>query len=273
MVILLSFLLVLFICVYLYCQNNFLERNTYNIYNSNIPEELNGFKICHISDVHNVKSKILVDNIIESVNNEKPNIIAITGDLVDAHRTDISAALDFVERLKGVAPIYYVTGNHEAGIKERYKELKYGLEELGVIVLSNETKVIEYNNIKVNIVGIEDLNRDKLGFKGETRRVNKQLDLARYDSENYTILLAHRPEHLDIFKNRDIDLVLSGHFHGGQIRLFGQGFMSPDRKWFPEYTDGIEVKNNTIMVLSRGIGNSVFPFRINNKPELITVIF
>lgn len=273
MIILLFFLLVFLICFYLYAQNTFLEYNVHNIYNTNIPEELKGFKVSQISDFHNVKSKILVDSIIENLEEEKPNIIVITGDLVDAHKTDIVAALDFVENIKEIAPIYYVTGNHEAGIKERYKELEYGLKELGVIILDNETEVIEYNNIKINIVGINDLNIDKLGFKGANRRVHKQLDLARYDTENYTILLSHRPDYLYIFSQRDIDFVFSGHYHGGQIRLFGQGFMSPDRTWFPEYTAGVKVKDETTMVLSRGIGNSVFPFRVNNRPELVTVIF
>lgn len=268
---LLFFLLVSFICFYLYGQNNFLETNTYDIYNYNIPEELKDFKICHISDVHNVKSKTLVEDIVRSVKKEEPNIIAITGDLVDAHRTDIGAALDFVEKLKDVAPIYYVTGNHEAGIKERYKELRKGLIDLGVNVLENKTVIMKYNGLDINIVGINDMNMQRLGFNGATRRINRELDLANYNIDNYTILLAHRPEHLDIYKTRNIDLVLSGHFHGGQIRLFGQGFMSPDRTWFPEYTAGVKTKEETTMVLSRGIGNSLFPFRINNQPELVIV--
>ena len=101
--------------------------------------------------------------------------------------------------------------------------------------------------------------------------VNKVLDDITYDSNLYTILLSHRPELFDTYKEKNIDLVLTGHAHGGQIRLFNKGLVAPNQGLFPKSTSGIFLCNNTSMITSRGIGNSVLPFRINNNPELVII--
>lgn len=269
-IILIIALLILFL-LYLNIENTKLQVSNYDIYNTKIPNEFNDFKIIQISDFHNTKFNKLTDDLVKEIKVQKPDIIVITGDLVDSRKTNIDIAISFIKRIKDIAPIYFVTGNHEAKISE-YATLKEKLENEDVIILDNKTKVLEINDAKINLIGINDPNVSYHPYASDNEKITSELIDANYNKTIYSILLSHRPELFDTYIDNELDLVLTGHAHGGQIRIpFIGGLISPNQGFFPKYTSGIFEEDNTSMIVSRGIGNSILPFRINNNPELVIV--
>ena len=199
-------------------------------------------------------------------------MIAITGDMIDSRNTDVEVALNFAEKAMQIAPCYYVTGNHEARVSE-YDELKAGLEACGVIVLENEREQIEMSGEFITILGVDDpsFNTDYL-FGDSASVVSSTLAEISTEDDVFTVLLSHRPELFDTYVACGMDLTLSGHAHGGQFRLpFVGGLVAPNQGFFPKYDSGIYTENGTNMIVSRGIGNSLLPFRFNNRPEVILI--
>lgn len=267
-IIILSCFLLIF---YLYYENNFLTTTNYNIINEKIPSDFNNYKIIQISDYHNEMSNKLNKDLIDKIKKEKPNTIVITGDFIDSRKTNIAGAITLLKNIKEIAPIYYVNGNHENRLSN-YEELVQKLEEQDVKVLENETDIIEIANSKINIIGINDPATQFDDYMSDSKTINKELKISNYDDKLFSILLSHRPELFTTYEKNNIDLVLSGHAHGGQIRLpFIGGIVAPNQGLFPKYTSGIFTKNNTNMIVSRGIGNSIIPVRINNRPELVII--
>ncbi len=264
--------LLLILCgIYFYFENTTLEVSTYQIATNKIPNEFNNYKIIQISDFHNNTSSKLTKKIVEKIKNQKPNIIVITGDLIDSTKTNVDIAIDMIKEIIEIAPIYYVTGNHEARTNE-YDNLKSQMIELGVKILENEAQEIQLNNSTINILGINDPSFYKESDILDSKIVKNNMENIQYNEDNFTILLSHRPEVFKIYVEKNIDLVFTGHAHGGQIRLpFIGGIIAPNQGTFPEYTDGIYREKDTTMVVSRGIGNSIIPFRVNNRPELMIV--
>lgn len=252
---------------YFFFENSTLEKTTYEILNDKVNSEL---KIAQISDFHNTRLNRLKEKIINELKSENPDVIMITGDIIDSRREDIDVSLNFIKKIKDIAPIYYVNGNHEIRINN-YDELKEGLISNEVNVLENKASIFNKDDTTINIIGINDPSYVHDNYIDDKDIVNKVLDDITYDSNLYTILLSHRPELFDTYKEKNIDLVLTGHAHGGQIRLFNKGLVAPNQGLFPKYTSGIFLCNNTSMITSRGIGNSVLPFRINNNPELVII--
>ncbi len=256
---------------YVYYENKNLEVVSYNIASNKIPFEFNNYKIVQISDYHNDSSKRLRENLINKIKDVKPDIIVITGDLIDSRKTNIGLVEELIKNINDVAQIYFVTGNHEARISD-YDKLYNLLEKYGVIVLENETYVIKRGDSKINIIGINDPQNSSEIYVDDSEIIKKQLEISKYDNENFSILLSHRPEVFSVYVDNNIDLVLCGHAHGGQFRIpFVGGFVAPNQGFFPKYTSGLFKEDNTNMIVSRGIGNSIIPFRINNRPELVVV--
>ncbi len=234
----------------------------------------NGYKIAHISDYHNTHNKFINKELLASLNEQKPDVVFITGDLVDKSKTDIDKALDFVEEIIELAPVYYVTGNHECNIsiysQSTFDDFIEDLKSMGVNVLRNEINNIELpNGDSFNICGINDPYfhcGSSLEVKDTTDALCSFLDI---NKNEFNILLAHHPEQLDVYSVHGFDLVYSGHAHGGQGRLFGIGMIAPDQGFFPEYTSGVYTKDETTLIVSRGIGNSIFPVRFFNRAHLI----
>lgn len=264
-------IMVVLLCYYLYFQNTELQVSSYDIVDSRIPKEFNEYKIVQVSDFHNTKSNKLTDDLVKEIKIQKPNIIVITGDLVDSRNTDIDVAISFIKKIKNIAPIYFVNGNHETRIS-KYSTLKEMLENEMVIVLENKTEVIEIDDAKINLIGINDPNMSYNPYALDSEKIKNELIDTNYDKNNYSILLSHRPELFDTYVDNELDLVLTGHAHGGQVRIpFIGGLVSPNQGFFPKYTSGIIKEDNTNMIVSRGIGNSIIPFRVNNRPELVIV--
>ncbi len=253
--------------------NKALQLNSYTISSDRVPEAFDGYRIAHISDLHN--TEIGKDNeiLLTMLKEAEPDIIAITGDFIDSRNTDIEIALRFAERAARIAPCYYVTGNHEARVPE-YDEFKSELTELGLAVLEDDRIDLKMNDETITLIGVNDpsFKSDYL-FDDEESVMKTQLHELMKENDGFTILLSHRPELFDIYVDSGVDLVLSGHAHGGQFRLpFVGGLVAPDQGLFPKYDTGLYSAESTNMIVSRGIGNSIIPFRFNNRPEVILII-
>ena len=204
----------------------------------------------------------------------KPDIIAITGDLIDSRKTDVAAALHFAGEAVKIAPCYYVTGNHEARASE-YDALKTGLIKLGVTVLENEKTEVERDGEKITLIGVKDpsFSSDYL-FHDEEAIMESQLKALVDKDDGFTLLLSHRPELFEIYVTCNADLVLSGHAHGGQVRLpFLGALYTPDQGFLPDLTEGVQTISGTKVIISRGLGDDVGQIlpRINNPPELVII--
>lgn len=257
--------------LYLYYENTKLQVSNYNIINHNIPIDFNNYKIVQISDFHNNKSNTLTNDLIKEIEKQKPNIIVLTGDLIDSNKTDIEVAINFIKNINNIAPIYFASGNHESNISS-YSKLKEQIEENKVIILDNKVEILKINESEINLIGIDDPRMANEDGVSDSEIVKVELANAKYNENKYSILLSHRPELFDIYVEKEINLILTGHAHGGQIRIpFIGGIVAPNQGFFPKYTSGIFEENKTTMVVSRGIGNSILPFRINNRPELVVI--
>lgn len=252
--------------------NNSIGISRYTVKNSEIPAAFSGFRIVQVSDLHNTSFGENHSSLISLIEKCDADIIVITGDLIDSRRTDIGCALSFVKAATQLAPVYYVTGNHEARVAD-YPLLEEGLEAAGVTVLDGKSVPLTRNGAQITLAGISDPNFIE-GYRsgGFVAEIEEKILCALDGAEGYSILLSHRPELFDIYASCSVGLVFSGHAHGGQFRLpFIGGVFAPSQGPFPEYDAGVFSKDGTDMVVSRGLGNSVFPVRLNNRPELVCV--
>ncbi len=238
-----------------------------------VTKNLNGFKIAQISDFHNNESNLITDSVIERLKLEKPDIIVITGDFIDSHSKDVERSLLFAEQLVKICPVYFVDGNHEINIKLGdicvYNKLIDGLRNLKVNVLNNGSVFIEYNGEKINLIGLSELYSTTGAFYDMTASAYKLCKDVPIDSSELNILLAHHPEQLPVYAHFGFDAVFSGHAHGGQVRIFGIGIFAPNQGLFPNYSGGEYTYGDTVMYLSRGLGNSVAPIRFFDRPNVI----
>lgn len=240
-----------------------------SIINDKIPKDFYGYKIAVVSDLHNHDWN---GKLTEQLQKEAPDIIVITGDFVDSSHTDFGVAKKFIYEARDIAPIYYVTGNHEAWL-DNNDDLHKLLLDAGVHIMDDKCELIKKGNSNINIIGIQDpdfVERDTMGgIQGAIVETKMEPLL---DKKMYNIVLCHRPELFDNYVALGADLVLAGHAHGGQIRIpFIGGLIAPNQGFFPKYTEGVYHKEKTDMVVSRGLGNSIIPVRINNTPELLIV--
>ena len=243
--------------IWVFWANTALQTNTVTLNEAFLPEAFDGYRIAHVSDVHDAE---ITDKLIEMLKTAEPDIICITGDLMDCRSSDIGVAVEFAAKAAEIAPCYYVTGNHEVRLPTKlYKELLHSLEECGVMVLEEEEVILSKGNAEIALAGHAWGDTDKVGSIS--------------DFSGYRILLSHQPEAFDDYVAAGYDLVLTGHAHGGQFRLpFLGGLYAPSQGIFPKYDEGVHSDGRTDMIISRGIGNSTIPLRFNNRPELIVVV-
>lgn len=272
-------LIIVMVClaVWISWDNGRIVVTTYEIDSKRLPQAFAGYKIVQVSDLHNDEFGEKNEKLLEKIKEQNPDMIAITGDLLDSRRTDIEKALNFIKGAAQIAPCYYVTGNHESRMPEEYKELEKGMCDAGVNVLRNETVTIERDGEQIAVLGMDDprflIATDKIEkmepILGEIMTEMKK----DVPEEGFTLLLSHRPELFGLYSEHDLDVVLSGHVHGGQFRLpFIGGIVGPGQGILPDYDAGVYIEGSTSMILSRGLGQSIVPFRINNPPELVVVI-
>lgn len=260
------------VVVWVAWSNAAIELNTYIIVSSRLPESFNGYRIAHVSDLHNAQIGTDNEKLLTLLKEANPDMIAITGDLIDSRNTNVDIALQFVKEAVKIAPCYYVTGNHEARINA-YSELRYGLTSAGVTVLEDTSVNVDIDGEAITLIGVNDPSFETDYLIGDSETVmQSKLSKLLTDGDGFTILLSHRPELFDTYVAHDLDLILSGHAHGGQFRIpFVGGVVAPNQGFFPEFDAGIYTEGNTSMLVSRGVGNSIVPFRVNNRPEIILI--
>ena len=264
-------LIVFFIWIFL---DNALIHTTYTTVQINgLPESFSGYRIVQVSDLHNNLYGINQSYLLASVAAAKPDIIVITGDLIDRNTADVDNAMAFVERAVEIAPVFYVSGNHESAILNKYKDLMIRMGQAGATALENDTCTLFSGEDAITLAGIRDPAFDWGRSSADAADTQIKKTLEGTDREQVTILLSHRPELLKTYSENGIDLVLSGHAHGGQVRLpFIGPVYSPSQGLFPKLTSGLYREGETQMYVSRGIGNGIAPFRFNDGPELAVLI-
>lgn len=255
--------------LFFYFQNNSIVTNEISISSKKIPQSFDGYKIVQLSDLH---SKSFGDVLVEKVQKINPDIIVFTGDLVDSKKYDEQTSLALMKNLVEVAPVYYVTGNHEWWSGE-YENLESKLIDTGVYVLRNTAEDITINNDTIQIFGVDDPAKANIGYAEQSiLEEDIQNTITRLEKDRFSILLSHRPEMFYLYAQYEFDLVFSGHAHGGQVRIpFVGGLVAPNQGFFPKYTEGAHTSDGTTMVVNRGLGNSIIPLRIFNRPEIIAV--
>lgn len=258
--------------IFLYLQNNLISITEVKITSSKIPSSFKGYKILQISDLHNKKFGDNQDVLIQKIKSIDPDIIAITGDLIDSKSYDAEVSMQLIREIVKKYPVYFVTGNHEQW-SGKYNNLEKELKKYDVNVLRNEHVGIRKGEQEINLLGIDDP-EFVTGNRDEGNIIIDEIKKAKIEMQpdKYNVLLSHRPEFIKEYTNERLDLVLSGHAHGGQVRLpFIGGLVAPNQGVLPKYTAGLYVEQNTSMVVSRGLGNSIIPQRILNRPEIVVV--
>lgn len=247
-------------CLY---QNKHLVITTYTYESEKLGADLDGYRIVQISDLHNATFGKENKKLLETIRSCSPDIIVITGDLVDSNHTNVERAVAFVKEAVKIAPVYYVTGNHEYWLDPSENEqMMQGILAAGAYDLDDEAVRIEKGDSSFLLVGLDDQH-----LSDETLK-----NLLQEQKNELSIVLAHEPQYLQNYANAEADLVLTGHAHGGQIRLpFVGGIVAPDQGFLPEYTSGQYNNTDTEMIVSRGLGNSIIPVRLFNYPEVVCV--
>ncbi len=258
-----------FLIFFLYLQNNWIAKTRLKVSFQGLPKNFDGFRIVHISDLHNKSFGKEQKYLIRKIKDQQPNIIIITGDLIDSRRYNENIAMLFINEAVKIAPVYYVTGNHELR-SGKFKSLEKQLVNAGVRILRNSWEEIDIEGQSIIIAGVDDpytgiKYREAIVMDEYLQEIKKDLD-----ENSFKILLAHRPEKIEDYAAYGFDLVFSGHAHGGQFRLpFIGGLVVPNQGFFPKYTSGVHKLENTTMIISRGLGNSIIAQRIFNRPEII----
>jgi len=227
-------------------------------------------RIVQLSDLHGAWFGPNQARLAAHVWEESPDVIVLTGDFIDRNNDERAAAV-LMEELAKIAPVYYVTGNHEykeksAG-KGAYERLMQVIDETeNVYILRGETVTL---TDEVTLTGAEDVR-----FVGSLNQYETYIArLGKQTDEKYNILLAHRPIFFEDYAEAGFELTLAGHVHGGQFRLpFVGGVFTPDEGLFPEYDFGLRTSEDGAMLyINRGLGNSAFPLRLFNRPEIAVI--
>ena len=274
----------IFILMYLYIKYNVntLEVTKYVVENKKVPKEFDGYNIVQISDLH---SKLFGENnkkLIQKIKSLNPDIVVVTGDLIDGENNNYNVALDFMKEISKLYRVYYIIGNHEQKslikkYKDEYKDYFNKLHQIDFVNLDNNKVEIVKGESNINLYGLTvPYSCYKYLFDNqETKSIDINFleeKLGKVDREQFNILLAHTPFYFDEYEKWGADLTLCGHVHGGIVRLpLVGGLLSPDRKFFPKYDLGEYTKNKSTMIVSKGLGGSKVLIRVNCKPEIVNI--
>ncbi len=282
MIIGLVVLLLAGIVLFLHWNNKSIVITEHAYESEKLPKAFENYRITQVSDLQSEYFGKNQRNLIRKVEKTQPDIIVYTGDLLDRNHTDFDAARIAMEGLLSIAPVYYVNGNHEMAVEVTAMDAFYEeLAAMGVTVLFDRKADITKEGEKISLLGLSE--HTVFGCKDFIRDNSAPLDLKQFqdaltqlraqaDGDDFTILLAHEPQYLELYAGAGFDLAFAGHAHGGQIRLpFTDGLFAPGQGVLPKLTSGMRQSGEGTLVISRGMGNSTFPFRVFNRPEIISV--
>ena len=253
---------------------NALTVQTYDVPSDKLSAD-ESLRIVLLSDLHSASYGYKQSILIDQVRAQKPDLIALPGDLLDRYRSP-EPAFELVEGLAGIAPMYFVTGNHEIDDSADYirHDAKNVFRSHGVTVLENEWEPITVNGVNLVIGGLEDPLRtytENIYGSWETDVATAMQDVD--PDATFNLLLSHRAEEVDTYADLPFDLVLSGHAHGGQVRIpyLLNGLFAPDQGFFPKYAGGLYEHDTFTHVIGRGFNYSFNVPRIFNPPEIVVI--
>jgi len=234
-----------------------------------LPAAFDGLRILHLSDLHAARFGKGQRDLLAAVDQVQADIAVITGDLIDRRRTvsdrDMAPALELLRGLQHRMPTVRVDGNHEprSGVSARFRQLA---DSTGVQNVTGRALTLKRNGEALVLLGVPDMVTTDLNCEAWEEQMQR---LAAPYADRFRIALSHRPQFLKAYARAELPFVLCGHAHGGQFRLPLVGpLYAPEQGVFPSYTAGIHRAGNTQMIISRGLGNSGFPVRFLNHPEL-----
>jgi len=253
--------------------NTRLVTTKFELSYADLPEEFDGYRIVLLADMHGVEHGENNERLVEAIKAAKPDIITIAGDLIDRFQVgkpveqQLEIAQTLVSQLVKIAPVYYVTGNHEWD-SGAVKPLLAMLEENDVDVLQNRYRLLSSGDAVIILAGVDDP-----GGPADMVKPGEFIENIRQrEDANFIIVLSHRNYNLPMYSRLGVDLVLSGHAHGGMIRLpLTDGLIGPQLDMFPTYTSGVYTRGGTDMVVSRGLGNHFGWTRFLNNPQVVVV--
>ena len=255
--------------LFFWWSNHSLQTERFTFASARLPEGFDGCVIVQLSDLHGAEFGEENETLIEQVRELKPDYIFLTGDLQDQYRqTPRSYSVTLGRAFAEIAPTYFITGNHEWAFRD-VRDLKRELQEAGVTVLTNEYVTLSRNGDSILLAGIDDPN----GFADQKTPEALAEEIRAAEPDAFWMLLAHRNNYFEKeYSYLGADLVISGHGHGGLIRLpFTDGLISVERSFFPSYTAGFYTSNGSDLFVSRGLGNSGRTFRLFNRPEIVVL--
>lgn len=263
--VLVGLLLLLALCV-ADSKYNF-ELTEYKISSDRLPEEFSGFRIVQISDLHGSRFGAENRRLVEAVIAQKPDLIALTGDLITTG-ADLPAVEELLRGIAGIAPAYFVCGNHEwaSGCVD---ELTAMMERYGVRYLSNEYEPLSRGRARIIVAGAEDPNG-----RADMPKPDEFIAQLRQEyPEDFVLMLGHRNFWVQQYPALPVDLILSGHAHGGIVRMpFVGGLLDVQHRLGAQYEKGLYTSGSYVMAVSRGLGNSIIVPRLFNRPELVTIV-
>lgn len=244
----------------------------YTVSDDRIPACFDGFRLVQISDLHNGSFGKGNKRLLEAILGAGPDTIAVTGDIIYGRDPKPEIAVEFIRGAAKIAPVYYVPGNHEARL-DNYPQLREALRNAGAVILENNGMVLGEGENRLLLLGLMDPRFfSENDFETDESLMAAYLAMLTRGQRGYRILLSHRPELFGLYADSGIDLSLTGHAHGGQIRIPGiGGLFAPGQGFFPRLTSGLHSCGNSRMIVSRGLGKSAFPLRILNPPEVTVV--
>lgn len=261
-------MLIILIIGYGFWSNRQLQIEHIPLLVTNLSKKLEQVKISHISDLHFRRLKLNPDDLLEAISKESPDLIFVTGDTID--RTEdlsVTTIANFIDDLVNIAPTFVIEGNHEETCDD-FDQWRQSILATRATLLENDVTTVTIKQTNIAVVGLRNEITD---LPPEEKNKLKDYPIS--------LILAHHPElysdYLANFKETTAVAIFAGHAHGGQIRLpYIGGLLGPDNTWLAPYTSGIyfdQATKQLPLIVSRGLANSRFPLRINNKPHLITL--
>ncbi|MCL2391320.1 MAG: metallophosphoesterase [Oscillospiraceae bacterium] len=264
---------ILSVGILLYDSNTRLVTEEYELFFPNLPVGFDGFRIVVLADIHAAVFGEDNETLISHIREAEPDIIAIAGDFIDYYgrlnlEEQLAVAEHLVINISPIAPLYFITGNHEWEGGGIWPLLEI-LNEHEVYVLRNRFTRLFAGGDMIVLAGTDDPN-GPADMISPTELVNR---IRNDEPDAFVIMLEHRNNNLSLYSELGIDLVICGHSHGGYIRLpFTDGLLGTQRDWFPTYTSGVYTRGDTKMLVSRGVGNHLWIPRFLNNPQVMVAV-
>ena len=252
---------------FVYWQNFTLQVEPVELFFESLPPQFDGLRVAELSDLHGRSFGKNNVRLLRTLQKARPDMICICGDLFD-EKTDLTMLEPLLTGLTDIAPVYYVTGNHEWQVKN-LREILQKMRAWGVTVLENEGRVLSRGGAEMVVAGVHD----PCGPYDMKTPAALVRELRSAQGNDFILMLSHRNDELAMWSQLGVQLVLSGHCHGGVVRLpFVGGVLGTRRELFPEYDAGVYRQDGTTLFVSRGLGYTNVHFRLFNRPHVPIMI-